>query len=165
MTAAPAPAPNQLETGDHAPDFTLPTNGDGEISLSAFRGEKQVVLYFYPKDDTPGCTTEAKAFRDLRDQFEAADTVVLGVSKDSCASHDKFHTKYDLNFALVSDESGTVCEDYGVWVEKNMYGKKYMGIQRATFLIAKDGTIAQIWPKVKVDGHAEEVLAAAQKAN
>jgi peroxiredoxin Q/BCP len=151
-----------IEAGAQAPQFTLPADGGAEISLSDFQGDKNVVLYFYPKDATPGCTTEAKDFRDLKAQFDAADTVVLGVSKDSCASHDKFKSKQELNFALISDENGTLCEDYGVWVEKNMYGKKYMGIQRATFLIGKDGTVAQVWPKVKVDGHAQEVLAAAK---
>lgn len=144
--------------GDRAPEFTLPTDGGSEIRLSSFKGKKQVVLYFYPKDDTPGCTVEAKDFRDMIAQFEALDTVVLGVSKDSVQSHDKFKAKHCLPFTLLSDAEGTVCEDYGVWGEKNMYGKKFMGITRATFLIGKDGTVKRAWPKVKVDGHAQEVL-------
>lgn len=121
-----------------------------------------MVIYFYPKDATPGCTIEANDFKNLKAEFDAAHTVILGVSKDSCASHDKFVAKQGLNFALISDEEGNMCEDYGVWIEKNMYGKKYMGIQRATFLVNAEGNIAQIWPKVKVAGHAEEVLEAAK---
>ena len=146
-----------LSVGDQAPKFTLPGNADSTISLSDFAG-KNVVLYFYPKDDTPGCTTEAKDFTSMAADFDAANTVVIGMSKDTPAKHDKFITKHDLSVLLASDEDGEVLENYGVWVEKNMYGRKYMGIQRATFLIGTDGTIKNIWPKVKVKGHAEDVL-------
>lgn len=147
------------ELGQPAPDFTLPRDGGGEITLSALR-PKPVVLYFYPKDDTPGCTKEAISFTGLAAEFEAAGAVVIGVSKDSVAKHDKFVAKHDLGIALVSDENGDVCERYGVWVEKNMYGKTYMGIERATYLIDASGSIAQVWRKVKVPGHAEAVLEA-----
>lgn len=148
-----------LDAGDIAPDFTQPTDGGDSLTLSALRG-KPVILYFYPKDDTPGCTKEACGFRDMMPDFTGADAVILGVSKDSVARHDKFKAKYDLPFTLVSDEDGTVCEAYGTWVEKNMYGRKYMGIERATFLIDSDGNIARIWRKVKVKGHVEDVLEA-----
>lgn len=151
-----------LAEGQPAPDIHLPTDGGGTLSLADYAGRQHVVLYFYPKDDTPGCTTESKAFRDLLGEFEAADTAIIGISKDSPQSHDTFKTRHGLNFVLASDEQGDVCERYGVWVEKNMYGKKYMGIQRATFLIGKDGLIKRIWAKVKVDGHADEVLQAAR---
>lgn len=151
------------QIGDTAPAFLMKTDGDGRVSLMDYLAKKNVVLYFYPKDDTPGCTQEAKDFRDLQDEFKKANTVVIGVSKDSPASHDKFKNKFELNFLLASDESGAVCGDYGVWVEKNMYGKKYMGIQRATFLINTGGKIAGVWPKVKIEGHAADVLASAQK--
>lgn len=147
-----------LNVGDKAPDFNLPTDGGGTLALKDLKGKK-VVLYFYPKDDTPGCTTEAQAFRDAVKDFEKAGAVIVGASKDSVARHDKFKTKYDLPFQLVSDEDGTLCESYGVWVEKNMYGRKYMGIQRATFLIDEKGVIRHIWPKVKVKEHADDVLA------
>ncbi|MEQ8229644.1 MAG: thioredoxin-dependent thiol peroxidase [Rhodospirillales bacterium] len=147
-----------LNVGDKAPDFNLPTDGGGTLALKDLKGKK-VVLYFYPKDDTPGCTTEAQAFRDAIKTFEKAGAVIVGASKDSVARHDKFKTKYDLPFQLVSDEDGTLCESYGVWVEKNMYGRKYMGIQRATFLIDEKGVIRHIWPKVKVKEHADDVLA------
>ena len=146
-----------LSVGDQAPQFTLPGNADSTISLSDYAG-RNVVLYFYPKDDTPGCTTEAKDFTSMAADFDAANTVVIGMSKDTPAKHDKFITKHDLSVLLASDEDGEVLENYGVWVEKNMYGRKYMGIQRATFLIGTDGTIKNIWPKVKVKGHAEDVL-------
>ena len=148
-----------VDVGDAAPDFTLPTDGDGEVTLSSLRG-KPVVLYFYPKDDTSGCTKEACAFRDLHPDFQKIDAVILGASKDSVKKHDKFKEKYELPFTLISDEDGKMLEDYGVWVEKSMYGKKYMGIERATYLIDKDGKIAQIWRKVKVPGHADAVLKA-----
>ncbi len=148
-----------LTVGDKAPDFNLPTDGGGNLSLKDLKGKK-VVLYFYPKDDTPGCTTEAQAFRDAIKDFEKAGAVIVGASKDSVARHDKFKAKYDLPFHLVSDEEGTLCEAYGVWVEKNMYGRKYMGIQRATFLIDEKGVVRETWPKVKVKEHAAEVLAA-----
>jgi peroxiredoxin Q/BCP len=150
-----------VDAGDKAPDFKLPTDGRGEISLSALKG-KTVVLYFYPKDDTSGCTKEAMGFRDALAAFERAGAAVIGVSKDSVAKHEKFKAKYDLNFPLVSDDEGTLCAAYGVWVEKSMYGRKYMGIERATFLIDTDGRIARVWRKVKIPGHVEEVLAAAQ---
>jgi peroxiredoxin Q/BCP len=150
------------QMGDAAPDFTLPTDGAGKVSLAGLKG-RNVVLYFYPKDDTSGCTKEAIAFNGLKPQFAAANTEIIGVSADSVASHDKFKKKYDLGFALASDEAKTMLEAYGVWVEKSMYGKKYMGIERSTFLIDSAGKVAGIWSKVKVDGHAEEVLAAAQK--
>jgi len=150
-----------LSEGDNAPDFTLPVDDGTHITRSALTGKKNVVLYFYPKDDTPGCTLEAKDFAALAPKFAKADTVIVGLSKDSVASHGKFKTKHCLPFALASDAEGNVCEAYGVWVEKNMYGKKYMGIQRATFLIDKQGKIARIWPQVKVDGHAGDVLNAA----
>ncbi|MEM7721574.1 MAG: thioredoxin-dependent thiol peroxidase [Pseudomonadota bacterium] len=148
-----------IETGQPAPDFTVPRDGGGEISLSA-QQPKAVVLYFYPKDDTPGCTKEAIAFTGLAAEFEQAGATIIGVSKDSAAKHDKFIAKHDLNIALASDETSDICERYGVWVEKNMYGKKYMGIERATFLIDGTGNVAQIWRKVKVPGHAEAVLEA-----
>jgi thioredoxin-dependent peroxiredoxin len=150
-----------LASGDSAPDFTLPTDGGGSIALKQFKG-KQVVLYFYPKDDTSGCTLEAKGFNDHKAAFAAAGAEIVGVSADSVASHDKFKKKYALGFTLASDEEKKMLEAYGVWVEKSMYGKKYMGIERSTFLIGKDGKIRRIWSKVKVPGHVEEVLAAAQ---
>lgn len=150
-----------LPTGAPAPDFTLPRDGGTNLTLSQLRPGK-VVLYFYPKDDTPGCTTEALDFTALRDQFAAANTTVIGISKDSVKKHDKFCAKHGLGVILVSDETGNTCETYGTWVEKQMYGKTYMGIQRATFLIDGTGTIAQVWPSVSVKGHAAEVLAAAR---
>jgi len=151
-----------LAEGDQAPDFTMPTDGGGSVSLADFSGE-QVVLYFYPKDDTPSCTKEACAFRDAMPNFSKVDARIIGVSKDTVAKHDKFKAKYDLPFTLASDEAGSVCEAYGVWVEKNMYGRKYMGIERATFLIGDDGAVKKIWRKVKVPGHADAVLAAANE--
>ncbi len=147
----------QPAIGDTAPDFSLPRDGGEMVNLSDFKGKK-VVLYFYPKDDTPGCTKEAIGFTDMVDAFAAEDTVVLGVSKDSVKKHDKFVAKHDLKIALLSDEEGDVCERYGTWVEKSMYGKTYMGIERATYLIGADGKIAQAWRKVKVPGHVEAVL-------
>lgn len=148
-----------IETGQSAPDFTLPRDGGETLTLSAQKPHK-VVLYFYPKDDTSGCTKEAIAFTEHLDAFTAAGAVIVGVSKDSVKKHDKFIAKHDLKVALVSDEESTVCEDWGVWVEKKMYGKTYMGIERATFLIDGEGVVRQIWRKVKVAGHAEEVLEA-----
>lgn len=145
------------ELGEIAPDFTLPQDGSDPITLSDLQGGP-VVLYFYPKDDTPGCTKEAIAFTEQLGAFLDAGAKVFGISKDTVAKHEKFRTKYDLEVPLLSDENGTVCEDYGVWVEKNMYGKKYMGIERATFLIDAQGNVAQVWRKVKVPGHAEAVL-------
>jgi thioredoxin-dependent peroxiredoxin len=152
-----------LAAGDFAPDFTLPADGGGNVSLKGLKG-KQAVLYFYPKDDTSGCTLEAKAFNDHKAKFTAAGAEIVGISADSVASHDKFKKKYGLGFALASDESKAMLEAYGVWVEKSMYGKKYMGIERSTFLIGADGRVKQVWSKVKVPGHVEEVLAATQKA-
>ncbi len=146
-------------TGQPAPDFTLPRDGGGEISLSDLRG-RPVVLYFYPRDDTSGCTREAQDFTRLLADFEAREARVLGISKDSVARHDKFRDKHALGVTLLSDEDGDVCERYGVWVEKSMYGKTHMGIERATFLVDRDGAVAREWRKVKVPGHADEVLAA-----
>ena len=144
------------EEGQKAPDFTGATDGGGKLKLSELRG-KPVVLYFYPKDDTPGCTTEACGFRDSAAAFKKLTAQVIGVSKDSVARHDKFKAKYELNFPLVSDEDGKVCEKYGTWIEKSLYGRKYMGIDRATFLIDKDGVVRRIWRKVKVAKHVAEV--------
>ena len=149
-----------LTAGAPAPDFTMPTDGGGTITLSALKGQP-VILYFYPKDDTTGCTAEACGFRDSFPNFRGAKAVIVGVSKDSVARHDKFKKKYELPFTLASDENGHVCEDYGVWVEKSMYGRKYMGIERTTFLIDKAGVIRRVWNKVKVTGHVAEVLKAA----
>jgi peroxiredoxin Q/BCP len=145
--------------GSAAPDFTLPRDGGGEVALSDLRGKK-VVLYFYPKDDTSGCTKEAIDFTTHLPAFESAGAVILGVSKDSVAAHDKFRAKHGLGVTLLSDADSDVCERYGVWAEKSMYGKKYMGIERSTFLIDADGTLVRAWRKVKVPGHAEEVLEA-----
>jgi peroxiredoxin Q/BCP len=150
-----------LSAGMQAPDFTLPTDGGGSVTLSALKGQT-VILYFYPKDDTTGCTAQACGFRDAEANFKGAKATVIGISKDSVASHDKFKKKYALPFALASDEAGHVCEDYGVWVEKSMYGRKYMGIERTTFLIDKSGVIQRVWNKVKVPGHVPEVLSAAE---
>ena len=146
-----------VEVGDKAPDFTLPADGGGKVLLKALLG-KPVVLYFYPKDDTSGCTAEACAFRDALPDFSKVKAQVIGISRDSVASHDKFKQKYKLRFPLASDEDGKVCQAYGVWVEKSMYGRKYMGIDRSTFLIDAKGIVRAIWRKVKVPGHAEAVL-------
>jgi len=150
-----------LSIGDKAPDFTMPTDGAGTVSLSALKGKK-VILYFYPKDDTPGCTKEACGFRDALPDFSGAGAVVIGVSKDTVGKHDKFKAKYELPFTLAADVDGTVTEAYECWVEKSLYGKKYMGIDRATFLIDGQGVLQGIWHKVKVDGHVDAVLKAAQ---
>jgi peroxiredoxin Q/BCP len=150
-----------IQAGDTAPDFTLPRDGGGDLTLSALR-PKKVVLYFYPKDDTPGCTTEALDFTRMKADFEAAGAVVVGISKDSVKSHDKFCNKHGLGVILASDEGSDVCERYGTWAEKSMYGKKYMGIDRTTVLIDGSGKVARVWEKVKVPGHADEVLAAAK---
>jgi thioredoxin-dependent peroxiredoxin len=150
-----------IAAGSQAPDFTLPRDGDGTVTLSALRPGK-VVLYFYPKDDTPGCTLEAQDFNARMAEFAAAGTTVIGVSKDSVKSHDKFCRKHGLGIILVSDEAGSTSEDYGVWLEKSMYGKTYMGIERTTVLIDGAGKVAQVWNKVLVKGHADEVLAAAR---
>lgn len=146
-----------LEPGMKAPDFSMALSGGGTRSLADHAG-RRLVLYFYPKDDTPGCTNEAKDFSALADAFAAKDTDILGVSKDTVAKHDKFIAKHDLSIPLGSDETGAVCEAYGVWVEKKMYGKTYMGIERATFLINGDGIVEEVWRKVKVKGHAQAVL-------
>jgi len=150
-----------LAINDPAPAFDRPTDGDRQVKLSDLSGKK-VVLYFYPKDSTPGCTTEGKDFAALHDQFTAVNTVVLGASKDSVKRHDNFKTKYEFPFTLLSDEDGSLCEAYGVWVLKKNYGREYMGIERATFLIDENGKIAEIWRKVRVKDHAEKVLAVAQ---
>jgi thioredoxin-dependent peroxiredoxin len=151
----------QAEIGAPAPDFTLPADGGRTVSLSDLRG-KTVVLYLYPKDDTSGCTKEAIGFSDQAAEFEAAGAVVLGLSKDPVASHDRFVAKHGLNLILLSDETGATVEAYGAWVEKSMYGRKYMGVDRATFLIDREGALRQVWRRVKVPGHVDEVLAAAR---
>lgn len=148
-----------LQIGDSAPDFTLPTDNEGEITLSSLTGQK-IVLYFYPKDDTPGCTKESCGFNDVLNAFNTLNTQIIGLSKCSVKKHDKFKAKYGLNFPLASDENSDVCENYGVWKEKSMYGKTYWGIERSTFLIDENGKIEQIWRKVKVPGHVETVEAA-----
>ncbi len=152
-----------LDIGAAAPDFELPGDGGKTLSLASLKGKK-IALYFYPKDDTSGCTQEAIDFNRLKAQFAAANTEIVGVSPDSAASHDKFKKKHGLDLALASDESTAMLAAYGVWVEKSMYGKKYMGVERSTFLIGTDGKVLKVWRKVKVPGHAEEVLAAAQAA-
>ncbi|WP_119462337.1 thioredoxin-dependent thiol peroxidase [Rhodospirillaceae bacterium SYSU D60014] len=157
-----SPQRSDLKEGDKAPNFTLPTDGDGQVSLSKLQGQK-VILYFYPKDDTSGCTAEACGFRDAFPDFSEIDATVIGISRDSVAKHDKFKAKHDLPFTLASDEQGEVCEAYGTWVEKSMYGRKYMGIERATFLIDGTGTVRRIWRKVKVPGHVDAVLNAAKE--
>ncbi|KJS37886.1 MAG: hypothetical protein VR74_07240 [Hyphomonas sp. BRH_c22] len=145
-----------LETGVKAPDFSIETT-EGQKKLASYKG-KHLVLYFYPKDDTPGCTNEAKDFSSLSIQFEAAGTKILGISRDTLAKHQKFIAKHELKIELGSDEDGVLCEAYGVWVEKNMYGRTYMGIARSTFLIDPKGRISRIWPNVRVKGHAQDVL-------
>lgn len=146
-----------IQEGSKAPDFTLPRDGGGEVTLSSLR-PKTVVLYFYPKADTSGCTKEAVAFTEHLAAFEEAGAVILGVSKDPVTKLDKFRDKHELGVALLSDEDGGVCEAYGTWVEKSMYGRKYMGIERSTFVIDGEGTVRKAWHKVKVPGHAEAVL-------
>jgi thioredoxin-dependent peroxiredoxin len=150
-----------IETGSKAPDFKLPSDAGTTIQLSKLKG-RAVVVYFYPKDDTSGCTAEAKDFSCLVDEFKAAGVAVIGISPDSAASKAKFRKKYELSVELAADEDKTAAEAYGVWVEKSMYGKKYMGVERSTFLIDKSGKIAQVWRKVKVPGHADAVLIAAK---
>ncbi len=149
------------EIGKAAPAFSAPTDGGGTLALKDLKG-KNVVLYFYPKDDTSGCTREAIDFSDLIGKFGEANTEIVGVSKDTPAKHDKFIAKHDLKVRLVSDEDGSICEKYGVWVEKSMYGRKYMGIERSTFLIDDKGKLRNVWRKVKVAGHAEDVLTAVE---
>ncbi|GGD14878.1 thioredoxin-dependent thiol peroxidase [Pyruvatibacter mobilis] len=149
---APGPA-----AGDKAPAFSMPTDGDGTAALKDYKGQP-LVLYFYPKDDTSGCTKQAIGFSERLKDFEKAGAAILGVSRDPVKKHDKFKDKHDLTITLGSDEEGAVTEAYGVWVEKSMYGRKYMGIERSTFLIDGKGKIAQVWRKVKVPGHVDEVL-------
>lgn len=144
--------------GNKAPEFSIAASNGKTVSLKDFKGKKNVVLYFYPKDNTPGCTLEACAFRDHHADFEKADTVILGISKDSLKSHDSFIQKFGLPFILLSDTDAEVCNLYGVFKEKNMYGKKVMGIERTTLVIDKSGVVQKIYPKVKVDGHIEQVL-------
>lgn len=151
----------ELIPGTEAPDFDLPRDGGSTVRLSSLRG-KPVVLYFYPKDDTSGCTSEAIDFSALKPEFDKIGVVVIGMSPDSAKSHDKFKKKHDLKVDLVSDETKNVLQAYGVWTEKSMYGRKYMGVERTTLLLDADGRIAQVWPKVKVPGHAAAVLEAAR---
>jgi len=151
-----------LNEGDKAPDFNLATDGGGQVKLSALKGKK-VVIYFYPKDDTPGCTKESCQFRDDHPKFKKEGVEIIGISKDSAESHDKFKAKYELNFTLAADPDLEAIKAYEVWKEKNMYGKKSMGVERSTFLIDEQGKIAKAWRKVSVDGHAEEVLKAAKE--
>ncbi len=151
-----------VEEGEKAPDFTLPANGGDKIKLSQFKG-RPVVVYFYPKDDTSGCTKEAIAFTALLPEFEKIDAAIIGISPDSADSHDKFIAKHDLGITLAADEEKKVAEAYGVWVEKSMYGRKFMGVERSTFLIDAKGAVRRIWRKVKVNGHADAVLGAAQE--
>jgi len=153
-----------ITIGDSAPQFTLSTNGGGQFSLVDAAG-KYLILYFYPKDDTPGCTKEAVEFSEESAAFEAQNAMVVGVSRDTVKKHDKFISKYDLRIPLISDEEGSLCETFGTWVEKRMYGKTYMGIERATFLISPEGQLLQMWRKVKVPGHVEEVLAQLKSLN
>ncbi len=148
-----------IKIGDSAPDFTCPKSGGGEVSLQDYHG-KFLIVYFYPRDDTPGCTKEAISFTEHKAAFTALGAEILGVSKDSISKHNKFIAKHELDIPLASDESGVMIEAYGSWVEKNMYGKKYMGIDRSTFLISPDGTLLEIWRKVRVKNHVETVLAA-----
>lgn len=154
MTVSPA-------EGTAAPDFSLPVDGGGTLSLSNLKGRK-VVIYFYPKADTPGCTKESIDFSRLKPEFERVGTTVLGVSADAVSAQDKFKAKHNLTVPLASDPDRNMIEAYGVWVEKTMYGKTFMGIERATFLVGPDGRVARVWHQVKVEGHAEEVLAAAK---
>lgn len=149
----------ELNIGDLVPDFKLLSDGRGEVDIQNLRG-KNVVIYFYPKDDTPGCTIEAKDFSCKLDDFKKVNVEVLGISKDDLKRHEKFRNKYNLEHILLSDVTGEVCEKFGCWVEKSMYGKKYMGIARKTFLIDKNGLIKKIWPAVKINGHVDEVLQA-----
>jgi len=151
---------SEIVAGKIAPNFELPTDGDGLFRLSEHAG-KAIVLYFYPKDDTPGCTAEAIAFTGLADRFAAANALIVGISPDSPKSHDRFKAKYELSVVLAADAEKEISKLYGVWVKKSRYGREYMGVDRTTFLIGPDSTVAQVWRKVKVKGHAEEVLQAA----
>ncbi len=150
-----------VDVGDKAPNFKMPTDDGGEVSLQSLKG-RNVVLYFYPKDDTPGCTKEACGFQEALPDFSKIDAAIVGVSKDSIARHQKFKNKYGLKFTLGSDEDGSVCESYGVWKEKKNYGRTYMGIERSTFLIDAKGVIRNVWRKVSINGHVDEVLEAAK---
>ena len=152
-----------LQEGDMAPDFTLPASNGEQVSLSDFRGKKHVVLYFYPKDNTPGCTAEACDFRDRAGDFSELDTVILGVSLDDLKSHEKFIRKYNLPFLLLADTEAEVSKKYGVYKEKNMFGKRSGGFERSTFIIDKEGRLAKIYRKVKVDGHVQEALAVCER--
>ncbi len=154
-----------IEAGQKAPNFQLPADSGETISLDQFRGKKNVVLYFYPRDNTSGCTREAQGFRDALDEFDRRDTVVLGVSPDSIKSHQNFKAKHQLNFPLLSDPEHVVAEMYGAWGKKKMYGREYMGIIRSTFVIDKEGIVRKVFPKVKVAGHVEEVLKAVDELN
>jgi peroxiredoxin Q/BCP len=147
-----------IKEGAPAPSINLPTDGNGTFNLADYKGQK-VLVYFYPKDDTSGCTAESCSFSENIKSFEKLDVTIVGISKCSVKKHDKFKAKHDLKFPLASDEESDVCERYGVWVQKSMYGRKYMGIERTTFLIDEAGNIEKIWPKVKVDGHTDEVMA------
>ena len=151
-----------IGAGDKAPDFTLETDGGGSVQLSTLKGEK-VVVYFYPRDNTPGCTQESCDFRDLHPDFSKISTKIIGISKDSVSSHDKFKSRFDLSFTLASDPALKAIKGFEVWREKNMYGKLTMGVERSTFLIDENGVIAKAWRKVKVNEHAEAVLAAAEE--
>jgi peroxiredoxin Q/BCP len=153
---------DMVEEGKKAPDFTLPANGGEKIKLSQFQG-RPVVIYFYPKDDTSGCTKEAIAFTELLPEFDKIGAAIIGISPDSAESHDKFIAKHDLGVMLAADEEKKVAEKYGVWVEKSMYGRKFMGVERSTFLIDPKGKVAKVWRKVKVNGHADAVLEAARE--
>ena len=153
---------NRPEKGDKAPNISIPVSDEESVNLAAPNGAAHVV-YFYPRDNTPGCTTESIDFSNLLPDFEALGVQIIGVSKDSLKSHANFKTKKELKVILASDEDADACEKFGVWVEKNMYGKKYMGIERSTFLILADGTLAETWRKVKVKGHADAVLAATRE--
>ena len=150
-----------LQQGDKAPAFNLPTDGAGTCALADFAGNA-LVLYFYPKNGSPGCTTEAQDFRDAMSSFEKCGATVVGVSRDIVKKHDQFKATHDLNFTLISDEDGALCKMYGVWAEKNLFGRKYMGIERSTFLIDSEGKISKTWRKIRVKGHVDAVLAAAQ---
>jgi peroxiredoxin Q/BCP len=148
---------NLVKEGDKAPDFDLPSDGGGRFKLSAHRG-KPVVVYFYPKDDTPGCTTEAIGFTEKKAAFDEMETLIVGISPDSCALHDKFKQKHALGITLAADEDKEVANAYGVWTEKSNYGRSYMGVDRSTFLIDRNGVIAKAWRGVKVPGHVDDVL-------
>ncbi|MBI2608335.1 MAG: thioredoxin-dependent thiol peroxidase [Deltaproteobacteria bacterium] len=155
---------SHLKEGDRAPAIHLTASSGEKVKLSDFKGKKRVVLYFYPKDDTPGCTVESCGFRDSHKKIENQNAVILGISPDGIESHHKFIEKFNLPFILLSDEEKKTCQDYGVWIEKNMYGKKYWGVARTTFIVGKDGKIEKIYEKVKSEGHAEEVVDFLRKA-